>query len=175
MNDSFSIYDSPLSEESKRLRRNVLFASSVCIFISMTEQLPSSFALWGASFSSGQQTTVGWLLFSVTLYLFLHFLSSAGIEVAKWVQPFYEGVVAKERILKHPEYDETDWMELFGDGEPLDIVSSAKKQAHIHVEKKLRHVYRLIYLKLIIEIILPIVIGAIGLIQLAMLISCVGN
>jgi hypothetical protein len=172
MKNTFSIYDSPFSDETKRLRRNVIFASSICIFIGMTRHLPSSFALWGAQFSSAQQTTIGWLLFSITLYLFLHFFASACIEVAKWAQPFYEGVVAKKNILRHPEYDETDWMELFRDDEPADVVESAKNQAHIHVTKKLRHLYNFVYLKLFIEVLLPVAIGAIGLTKLALLLLC---
>ena len=167
MNDIFSIYDSPFTDETKKLRRNLLIASSVCIFISMTNHLPTSFALWGAKFDSQQQTVVGWLLFFITLYLFLHFFASACVELAKWIQPFYEGIVAKKRILQHPDYDKTDWEEFLREDEPADIIESAKKYAHIHVEKRLKHLYNFIYLKLVIEIFIPVAIGIFGLLTLA--------
>jgi hypothetical protein len=169
MNNAFSIYDSPFSEETKKLRRNLLFASSVCIFIGLTNHLPSSFGLWGAKFDTQQQTVISWLLLSLTLYHFLHFFASASIELAKWIQPFYEGLVAKKRALKHPDYDETDWEELLreDDPDPEGIVAFAKIHAQIHVEKRLRYLYNFIYLKLFIEILLPIAIGIFGLINIA--------
>lgn len=170
MNKKFSIYDSPLSDETKKIRRNTLISSSICIFIGMTHQLPCSFALWGAKFTSAQQTTIGWLLFSITLYLFLHLIASAGIEIAKWVQPFYEAIITKRSLLRHPAFDETDWMKLFRGDNIHDIEKEAKSEARLHVQRRLRHLYNLIYLKLIIEIILPLVVGATGLVMLISLI-----
>ena len=108
MKNTFSIYDSPLSEETKRIKRNLLIASCVCIFISMTNQLPTTFSLWGAQFDTKQQEIVGWLLFSITLYFYLHFIAVAGIEISKWIQPFYEAVITRNRLIKNPEFDNTD-------------------------------------------------------------------
>ena len=174
MNKSFSIYESPFSEDTKKTRRNVLIASCVCIFIGMTNQLPSSFSLWGATFDSNQQTIVGWLLFSVTLYLYLHFLAVAGLEVAKWIRPFYEGVVTKNKLQKHAAFDETDWLELFEEDnmDELEYIKQmAKEEAKFHVQKKLRYLYGLVYLQLTIELLVPVLLGAFGLIKLVILIN----
>ena len=140
----------------------------------MTNQLPSSFALWGAKFNSNQQSVVGWLIFSTTAYLYLHFIAVAGVEIAKWIQPFYEAVVAKRKLLKHPEIDETDWMDILSPDEKQDVeqfAKMAKKEAYLYVQKKLRYLYGLIYLQLIIEAVVPIIIGAFGLIKLASVIK----
>ena len=173
MNKKFSIYDSPFSEETKRIKRNVLVASSICIFIGLTNQLPASFTLWGAEFDTKQQIMVGWFLFSVTAYFYIYFVSNAGIEIAKWIQPFYIGVVKRKKLLKHPAFDETDWMSFL---QPYDehsiehITALAENEAEIYVKKRLRYLYGLIYLKLITEALVPLLIGAFGLIELLILI-----
>ena len=174
----FSIYDSPLSEDTKKVRRNLLISSCICIFISMTNELPSSFALWGAKFNLSQQLTVGWLLFSVTTYLFLHFFTAAGVEVARWIQPFYEGVVTKKKLLEHPAFDETDWIEFLrpeNSQDKKEIEKATVSEAKIYVSKRLRYLYNLIYLQLTIEILLPIIIGLVGMYNLFMLVNNVQN
>jgi len=178
MNKEFSIYDSPLSEDTKKIRRNLLIASSLCIFISITNHLPSSFALWGAKLDANQQPIVGWFIFSITAYLYLHFFASAGVEIAKWFQPFYEGIVEKRKLLKHPAFDETDWMEFLGPDDPHDLENvkkMAKSEAKAFVEKKLRHLYKLIYLKLTMEAVLPVLVGGYALIKLVLLLNNVSN
>jgi len=172
------MYDSPFSEDTKKIRRNLLIASCICIFIGMTNQLPSTFALWGAKFNAEQQHIVGWFIVSVTAYLFLHFIAVAGVEIAKWVQPFYEGVVEKKKLLQHPAYDETDWIELFGPEDPHDldqVEKIAKSEAKQHVQKRLRHLYSLIYLQLFMEAVIPVAVGAFALIKLSLLVVNVSS
>ncbi len=174
MNKKFSIYDSPFSEETKKIKRNVLVASCVCIFISMTNQLPTSFVLWGADFDVKQQTIVGWLLFSITSYFYIHFLSNAGIEIAKWIQPFYIGIVKRNKLLKHPAYDATDWMNILKpyDENSIEYISAlAENEAKEYVDKKLKYLFGLIYLKLVTEVLVPLLVGAFGLVSLLMLIN----
>ena len=141
----------------------------------MTNQLPTTFSLWGAQFDTKQQEIVGWLLFSITLYFYLHFIAVAGIEISKWIQPFYEAVITRNRLIKNPEFDNTDWMALFSTDGDKSMEERAKKEAFIHVQKKLRHLNNLVYLKLIIEILLPFVVGLIALTLLVKLITSVPN
>ncbi len=174
MSIHFTIYDSPFSEDTKKIRRNLLVASCICIFIGITNQLPSSFALWGAKFNADQQPLVGWFIFSVTVYLYLHFIAAAGVEIAKWVQPFYEGVIEKKKLLQHPAFDETDWIEFLGSDDHHDleqVQKMAKAEAKIYVQKRLRHLYSLIYLQLAIEALIPIFVGAYALIDLFLLVN----
>lgn len=173
MNKQFDIYNGPLSEDTKKIRRNLLIASCVCVFIGISEQLPTSFALWGAKLDSNQQPLIGWFIFTITSYLYLHFISSAGVEIAKWIQPFYESLREKEKLLKHPAFDETDWIELLDSDDPHNIEhvqKMATAEARYYVSNKLRHLYRLIYIQLAIEAIAPIIIGGYALIVLAVLI-----
>ena len=168
MKTTTSLYTSPLSEETKIIRRNNLFASSVCIFIGMTNELPTSFALWGATFTPEQQTTVGWLLLSVTAYLFIHFLSLASIEVAKWIQPFYEHSVTKKELMHLPNYnhDVTDWVGILGAADKdvdAAVVEEIKENSRSHVENRLKYFYKFVYLRLFIEVIFPIIISLSGL------------
>ncbi len=173
MNKNPSIYDSPFSEDTKKIRRNLLIASSISIFIGMTNQLPSTFALWGAKFDSDQQTTVGWLLFSANFYLYLQFIATAGVEIAKWLQPFYEKVIVRKKLMQHPAFDETDWLDYFDfdDDEDLEKVKAmAKTQAETYVKNKLRHLYGLIYLQLIMDALIPLLLGAFALAKLSALV-----
>ena len=55
----FTIYESPFSDETKKLRLNSLLASMLCLFIGLTKQLPSQFSFLGIKFTSAQQGLVG--------------------------------------------------------------------------------------------------------------------
>jgi hypothetical protein len=124
MNKDFSIYDSPFSDETKRIRRNSLLASGLCLFIGLTGELPEKFALFGVTFSSAQQNTLGWFIFSVSLYFFVHFMSVACVEIARWIHPFYAGVLARRKLLKHPAFDITDFVNVGGPIDKHDIAGS---------------------------------------------------
>lgn len=177
MNNQFSVYVSPLSEETTKLRRNAMLSSLICLFIAYTEKLPQKLSLLGITFDSPEkQMVVGWFLFFVSSYLFLHFISVASIEVAKWLHPLVSQKILKSDLLKHPAFDETDFIEGFP-GHPIDeqdlniITEAAKKDADRHTYKRLRFLYGFIYIRLFIEILLPVIIGIYGLYKLGLLIT----
>jgi hypothetical protein len=164
MDKIFSIYESPLSDETKVLRRNSLLSSGLCLFIAMTGELPSQFSLLGVSFSANQQELIGWFILAVAFYFFLHFISMASVEVARWVHPIYRSVVTKKTLLEDYSYafDEEDFVnipEQVNEQDKNAMYKNAKEYADMHVTSKLRWLYSLIYLKLAIEILVPVLIG----------------
>lgn len=170
MTNNFSIFDSPFSDETKKLRINSLLSSGVCLFIGLTGEIPDKFSLLGMSFTSKQQNILGWFLITVTIYLFLHFISMASIEIAKWIKPFYHEALRKKKLLGHPAFDEADFRDSLGppDYYNLDYVrNEADLEAKWETEKRLRYLFNFVYLRLIIEIIIPLVIGCWGIISLS--------
>ncbi|MCZ8501282.1 hypothetical protein O9853_09475 [Vibrio lentus] len=175
MSKKFSIYDSPFSDETKTLRRNSLIASGLSLFIGLTNELPKQFSLLGVSFNSEQQETMSWFIFAVAAYLFLHFLSVGGVEFAKWVHPFLTARKQKEILLKR--YPHAFWEDDFIDipapvneDDKADMAADAAEEAHWKVQRNLGAFYSLIYVRLLLEIIAPIVFGVWGLYELANLI-----
>jgi len=173
MNKEFSIYDSPFSDETKKIRRNSLLASGLCLFVGLTGEIPEKLSLLGVSFTSAQKNILGWFMFAVALYLFLHFVSVACIETAKWIHPFYVRVLTKRKLLKHPAFNETDFMNIpgpFNEQDRNEIAAEAKEESEWRAQRKLKYLYNLIYLKLIIEVLVPMIIGVWGLLELVQLI-----
>lgn len=174
MDTNFSIYKNPLSSETLALRRNALLAASLCFFIGSTNELPKSFALFGINFNPAQQSSLGWFIFCVTLYFFIHFLASALVEVAAWIKPFLEVILTKKILLEHPAFDETSFLDIHeppDDNDLSSVYDAAESQARCLTEKRLRHLHCFIYLKLLLEIVLPIIIGIVGLFKLGCLLK----
>ncbi|REG86443.1 hypothetical protein [Marinomonas pollencensis] len=176
MSDKFSIYDSPFSDETKVLRRNSLLVSGICLFIGITGELPSKFALLGVSFSTSQQNIIGWFLVAVLAYSFLHFISNASVEIAKWVHPFLKIVSAKKIMLTRYShaFDETDFLNIPGmvnEQDKNDMQADAFSTADWKITNKLTWLYRMIYIKLAIEIVAPVALGGWAMVQLLVLIT----
>jgi hypothetical protein len=176
MSEIFSIYDSPFSDETKVLRRNSLILSGICLFIGVTGELPSKFALLGVSFSTPQQNVIGWFLFSVLGYFYLHFLSNAAVEIAKWVHPFFKIISAKEIMLSQYShaFDENDFENIpdqVNEQDKKDMQADAISTADWQVKNRLRWLYKMIYIKLIIEILAPVCFGIWAMVQLLVLIT----
>lgn len=172
MLSNFSIYQSPFSDETIKLRRNAVLSSAVCLFIGLTEELPSKFSLLGISFESTEkQVIAGWFLLSVSAYIFLHFISYAFVEIAKWLHPLIKHKIYKSGLLKHPAFDDTDFMPdyIFIESNEQDknLLSQAEdRNADAHTFKRLTPLYAFIYLRLAIEIFVPVFIGVFGLYKL---------
>jgi len=183
MTDKFSIYNSPLSDEAKKIRRNSVLASELCLFIGITAEIPKKFALLGIGFESPQQqNTLGWFLFSVTVYFLIHFISVAGVEVAKWMHPFYKDVIAKQELRSHSDLDEEDFFNNHApskgqrqDKHQIQLRNRINWHSECEAERKLMPLYWLIYLQLLIEIVIPIAIGSYGLYKLAQLITSLSS
>ena len=175
MNKEFSIYDSPFSEETKKIRRNSLVLSGLSLFIGLSGNLPKELSLFGLTFTPLQQNIIGWFILAVALYHYLHFLSVALVELAKWIHPFYAELLTKKRLVKHhPAFDETDFMDIPDPNSEYDkgtIYENTKKEYIWQTQNKLKYLYNWVYLKLVIEIIVPIIIGTWGLIELFNLIT----
>ncbi|MBH0074777.1 hypothetical protein I6F48_04250 [Pseudoalteromonas sp. SWYJ118] len=178
MTKEFSIYESPLSEETMKLRRNTILSSVVCLFVSFSGALPTKISAIGLTFDKvEQQATLGWFIFFISLYLFLHFISNAFVEVARWLQPYIQSRLYKTELLKHPAFDPTTFINQTNMGydpqeQDLNVISTCEySDAGYATKKKLKPLYVFIYLKLFMEVILPLIIGLIGLFKLYMLIT----
>ena len=174
MNKEFSIYDSPFSEETKKIRRNSLLFSGLSLFIGLSGKLPTEFLIFGMSFSNEQQSIIGWFIFALTIYHFLHFLSQGMVELGAWIQPFYVYINTRKVLLRHPAFDETDFMNIPGPSSGIDkdlIYLNVKGEVEWKSKKTLRFLFNWIYLNLFIVIIVPVVIGAWGLLELCQLIT----
>lgn len=176
MSEQFSIYDSPFSDETKVLRRNSFLLSGICLFIGLTEELPSKFALLGVSFSSTQQNIIGWFLFAVAAYFYLHFMSNASVEIAKWVHPFLKNISAKKIMLTRYShaFDEEDFVHIPSEvnkQDKNDMQADAFLAADWEITNKLSWLYRMNYLKLAIEILAPFCLGIWAMVQLFVLLT----
>ncbi|MCE9677796.1 hypothetical protein LZP69_01140 [Shewanella sp. AS1] len=176
MSEKFSIYDSPFSDETKVLRRNSLILSGICLFIGLTGELPSKLAILGVSFSAPQQNIIGWFLFAVLGYFYLHFLSNAAVEVAKWIHPFFKIISAKKIMLTQYShaFDESDFANIpdeVNEQDINDMQANAISAADWEVTNRLRWLYNMIYVKLTIEIVAPVCIGVWAMVQLLVLIA----
>ena len=176
MSEKFSIYDSPFSDETKVLRRNSLLLSGICLFIGLTGELPSKLALLGVSFTTSQQSIIGWFLVAFLAYFYLHFISNAAVEIAKWVHPFFKIVSAKKIMLTRYShaFDETDFVNIpdqVNEQDKNDMQADALSAADWEIANKLSWLYRMIYLKLTIEIVVPVALGLWSMVQLLVLIT----
>ncbi|EPW6411001.1 hypothetical protein ACWOIF_004283 [Vibrio vulnificus] len=70
------------SEESQKLKTQVLALSLVCLFIAMSGALPKSFALLGLDLTVNPEIS-GWFLLVITAYILVKFLVTLGLEVLK--------------------------------------------------------------------------------------------
>jgi len=166
------IKKSPLSEESKTLRRNFVLMSAVCIFVGLTGSVPDKVAVFGLDFNATQKDYVIWFMAAVEIYFLLHFYSIAVVEVTDWVGPFYEAVLYKRRMLKHPAFDETDFLDIGPPADPYNLdeyQDEARRDAKYKVQRAFRYFYSVIYIKLIIELIMPLVLSIWALYLLAKL------
>jgi hypothetical protein len=173
MTISSSIYDNPFSDETKKIRRNSLLASGLSLFIGLSGSLPEKFSLLGISFSMAQQNTVGWFIFSISTYLFLLFILVSVFEIAKWYHPFHVTSLAKKTALEHPDFCEDDFEHIpagpavFSD----EIYHEAKNFATSKSMIKLSPLFRVGYVKVAVETLVPLIIGAWGLYKLFQLLS----
>ena len=172
MEEKFNLFKNPLSSETLTLRRNTLISSSICIFIGYTEELPKSFALFGINFNPSQQNDIGWFIFCFAFYFYFHFVSNASVELAKWIKPILIKKHLRKELLRHPAFDEQDFIDI---SEPVDdydlesVKEAAMKEAQWITQRQLSFQYWFIYIKLFFEIVVPFVIGIVGLFLLVRL------
>ncbi|MBV1883716.1 MAG: hypothetical protein KUG82_18905 [Pseudomonadales bacterium] len=175
MKTKFDIYESPFSEETRNIRRNSLLACGLCLFIGLTENLPSKFGLLGLSFDVRQQYVIGWFILSVALYHFLHFLASGGIEFVNWIKPRFIDLVMTKKANETGLFDDDSSGDFYEGGNELDpskIASEIKQASLVKVEHRLRYLYKIIFLKLVIEVLVPVVVAIWGLTALALFLAC---
>ncbi|TGN09652.1 hypothetical protein [Leptospira ilyithenensis] len=168
-----SLYKNPFSEETIKLRRNLLAVSTVNIFIWVTYEIPNSFSLFGLTFSSFQNPHLGWFIFTISLYFLLHYLSISFPEIAIWLKPILESKYRQKERMKHPAFGVTDFLDLPGpyDGENIDsVIEDAKYEARQKTIKRLSLFYSFIYLKIVLDVLLPIVYSIFGITVLLVLI-----
>jgi len=158
MNKEFSVYISPLSDETKRIKRNLLITSCICIFIFFNGTLPASFTIFSAKFELGNDVSLGYILLGLICYFYLHFISSAFVESSLWFKEIYVPYLTEKKVFKHASYDP-------GPDYPLDDQDinlyrlQAEGESRWTVQKRINPFLKLIYLKLFIELVLPVALG----------------
>ena len=158
---------SPLSEETKVLRRNLLIVSGICLFIGVTGQLPEKFALLGVTFDASQKNIVGWFIVTVEAYLYLHFIASAMPEVAEWMEPLIESRIYRKKMESHPLHEDGYIPSQPASMQDYEAYSDEKAgEARYSSEYKLRFLFWFFYLKLAIEVVFPLIIGGCAIYKL---------
>ncbi|NJA07648.1 hypothetical protein [Methylomonas sp. UP202] len=164
--NSFNLFDSPLSEETKKHKRNSIIASGICLFIALTATLPEKLAIFGINFSTFvQQKTAGWFIFSVSIYIFLYYLAYALPEIAKWLRPLFTLRSLNKRLKNHPSFDGQDFSDFSGSDNPHNVGEFYiyhLKASERESEKRLKPLLNFIYLRLFLEIALPVFIGVLA-------------
>lgn len=92
----------------------------------------------------------------------------ASVEFAQWLQPLYMKKLTKDKLLKHPAFDETDFFDFpvvqYDSQNRSDIATEAKEESYHYTEKRLKYLFSFVYIKLVIEVAVPLIVGVWGLI-----------
>jgi hypothetical protein len=158
-----------VADETRATRRNLLLASSLAFFIGYSGVLPKEVSFLGLKFNSDQQESVSWFIFFITLFLFLRFLSSLAVELSVYLKPKAYFKAYKKNLLAHPAFDETDWMDIAPPADPYnldEVQDEAKREAKWSSEKTVRPLERFVWLKLLLETLLPVVFPIVAMIYL---------
>ena len=155
-----------LNASTGAVRRNLLIASSVAFFIGWTRALPTEISFLGLKFLDDQKEAISWAIFGVTVYFFLHFLASACVELSVFLKPKAFFRAYKKDLLTHPAFDETVWMDIGPPADPhnLDEVQEeARRDAKYAAERAVRPLENMVYVKLAIDVVFPLVFPLVAL------------
>lgn len=173
-----SMFESQLTDETLKVRRNSMIMSGICFFIGLTEELPTEITALGMKFNNNQQESFGWFIFILTTYLLIHSLVLILINYAPWLKV----VIAKSLeprelgyILRQSQHCEADIHELLeppnpAHSTPSELKTYAAENAILQADKKLSVINIAVYMRLVIDILIPFIAGAAGLILLLNLI-----
>ena len=169
MSEKFSIYNDPFSEETIKLRHNSLLSSTACLFIGLTNSVPNKIALFGLGVQPANESMIGWFILLVSSYVYFHFLSSAIIELADWVKPFWVYINTKKELIINGPFHEDDFENIPAPTDESDrnaMYQDAKEHKIWEFAQRFSFAYKFIYLKLLIEVLVPIIFGGISCIVL---------
>ena len=158
-----------LSDETRRARRNLLLLSLLTFFIGVTRTLPTELTFLGLKFAD-QKTTVSWVIFWLTAFLFLDFLASLAVELSVFLKPRAFFTAYKKKLLEHPAFDETAWLDIAPPADPhnLDEVQDeARRNAKWSSEKSMKPLETFVWFKLSLELLVPIIFPMIAMLFLA--------
>jgi hypothetical protein len=169
------------TEKTIKIRRNSFILSGLSLFIGLTQSIPSKLTLLGVELDTSGQHTLGIFVFFTTLYYFLYFLSTTLPETFKfykghhWIVKLQKtttgdtlGLVMKEldEIYEDSnamhEYQEQERLLEAGDEEreSQDIDRKIKDKIN---SSKWNHINKLKWVRLILELISPFIVGLWGL------------
>lgn len=164
--DKYSLYESPLSEETIKTRRNSLIISALCLFMSYEPQaIPDRISALGVDLQ-GNTTTVAEALWIVCFYLFAHFLCAAGIEFTQWYRAIWTPRLRNKLLYKTmPISDAPDRL----DPNDLDDVrESTRLSAEYTMTRRTDwYVIPLLVFRILFELGVPIYLGLFALIRFA--------
>lgn len=166
------------TENTKKIRRNSFILSGLSLFIGLTQSIPSKLTLLGVELNTNGQHTLGIFVFFTTLYYFLYFLSTTLPETFKFYKEHYWTAKLQKTTTgdtmgltyqdmyelpnKYYEFQEQESL-LKTDpnaGESRDIDRKIKDKIN---SSKWNHINKLKWVRLILELISPFIVGLWGL------------
>jgi hypothetical protein len=158
-----------LSSEAKSIRRNLLLGSILAGFIGLTKQFPTEVSFLGMKFSGDQQSAIPWLIFIITAYFWLHSISISSIEFSIFVKPKILFRNYKKRLLRHPAFDETDFLDIAAPADVHNLVQvddEARLDANHAANRMMKPLESMAYLKIAFDIAVPVIFPLVCLILL---------
>jgi len=76
------------SEDTNKLKTKLYISSGLSLFVGLTKTLPTKFSIIGLNFEYNKKI-LGWFLFSITIFLFVHFTIIASLNVIKYFKDYF--------------------------------------------------------------------------------------
>jgi hypothetical protein len=84
-----------LSEDTNKLKTKLFVFSGVSLFIGLAKVLPTKLSVIGLDFEQNEKI-LGWFLFSITIFLLIHFSTIASLNVIKYFKDYFISKKAKK-------------------------------------------------------------------------------
>ncbi len=167
----FSIYENPFSEDTKKLRRNLLVSATSSLFVGLNGKVPSTVPIFDLKTEQNPEL-IGWFLLIITISMLLHFVSSASIEIANWLHPQISNDNTETEI---EQLIDAKASHLYEIKRPLDDKEIERFRSHLQMgsdlkaEHQLRYFYYSNNLRFIMEAIIPLALSIWAIISLSAL------
>jgi len=87
-------YQNILSEETIKIKTKVFIFAGVSLFIGLTKELPNKLSLIGLNFEQNEKI-LGWFILFITVFLSIHFLIMASLNIIKYFKNTLINIKAK--------------------------------------------------------------------------------
>ena len=87
-------YQNILAEETIKIKTKVFIFAGVSLFIGLTKELPNKLSLIGLNFEQNEKI-LGWFILFITVFLSIHFLIMASLNIIKYFKNTLINIKAK--------------------------------------------------------------------------------